>query len=229
MNPFENKKIADEWTFAIENNRAGVAREADIYPRISEWLQAFSSGNILDIGCGQGDISGRISQNLAYIGVDSSQPLIDRAQQIHSRPNTTFFLGNAYKIPQPDSLFIAAFSVGVWFHLQDLYKASVELNRVLTSDGKFYIITANPNLNNVWESFFQKQGEYNKTGKRLEGKTGTENWQLSNNVFYLHSMLEIEDSLNDNGLKITAIEKFGYRNENTKEGLWMGIQGYKYN
>lgn len=227
MNPFEDKKVADEWISAIENNQAGAARAEDIYPRILDWIDEFHPRVIVDIGCGQGDTSSRLPPTIKYIGVDPSKFLVHRAMQLHAKPNAEFLLGNASRMPIEDKSADAAFSIGVWFHFEKLDAAAKELNRVLKDGGHFYIITANPDLNNVWESFFARHGKYEKKGKRIEGAIGAGNWKISHNIFYLHDVGEVEASLLKNGFEIINVEKFGYKGENNDGGIWMGIRGRK--
>ncbi|KND48699.1 MAG: hypothetical protein AB198_00045 [Parcubacteria bacterium C7867-003] len=113
-------------------------------------------------------------------------------------------------------------------HIEDLDKAHAEISRVLKKGAEVIIITSNPNLHNMWESWFI---DPEKEGKKLIGKVNVPTKTLSKNIFYLHSEKEITESLEKNSIKIVSIKKFGFGREgegvHRDEGVWMAIRGKK--
>jgi 2-polyprenyl-3-methyl-5-hydroxy-6-metoxy-1,4-benzoquinol methylase len=85
-----DKKSALDWIRTIESDAARV-RESDIYPKIKNWIKEFSLTEILDIGCGQGVCSEKLSlSSCKYIGIDPSPFLIERAINLYSASERTF-------------------------------------------------------------------------------------------------------------------------------------------
>lgn len=150
-------------------------------------LRQYDEHKVLEIGYGRGISSSRISKD--YFGIDPSPFLIDRAQQLHTSPRKKFIEGSAYAIPSSDCNFDAAFSILVWHLLGDIDRAAQELFRVLKDDGKFLIITANPDGYDLWKSM------------DLNGRP-------SRDVLYLHTTEEINTSFKTNHLIIEHTEIF---------------------
>ena len=221
-NPFEDDKVAKEWINSVENE-IGMGRDKAIYPRLETWMDQFDSGRVVEIGSGQGVCSSHLG-NFAgqYIGIEPSPLLTRRAQDLYESERRQFVVGNAYDLPIESESADAAFSVMVWFHLGDLDVASSEFARVLKPRGKFLIITANPRAEKIWEAFYF---DYNKEGKKIVGAVNVPINPMSKNIHYQHSIEEISDALNINGLKIAAMEEFGA--EDGGEKLFLSIRGQK--
>lgn len=223
-NPFETELVAKEWIISVENE-TGFIRDNEIYPKLKSWVSEIKPNIIVEVGSGQGICSNKLGDfNGKYIGIEPSRYLTERANELYKSNNKIFEIGNVYNLPINDEEVDAVFSVMVWFHLGDLKKASEELARVLKTNAKFYIITANPNLYNVWESFFSN---YEKKDNKLIGEVQVPIKSLSKNIIHLHSIDDIKNNLEKAGLKIESIEKFGASEENDDEGLMIGIKGVK--
>lgn len=138
-NPFENRKVAEEWIASVEGEK-GLLRDRELYPRLAQWAQQAQPRQIVEIGSGQGICSEHINASESrYVGIEPSQLLVERAQKLYALPNRRFVRGNAYELPIADASTDAAFSVNVWFHLENINQASQELSRILKSGGKFLI------------------------------------------------------------------------------------------
>jgi SAM-dependent methyltransferase len=225
VNPFEQKKIAEEWIQAVESGKAGSARPKEIYPRIKKWAAKLPPGVVVDIGAGQGDMAKLFTKKSHYLGIEPSKFLVARATELHANTHVEFQVGNAYETGIPAGDVVAVASVAVWFHLKDLRRAAKELARILQPGGAFYIVTANPTLYSVWEKFFAQNGKYQKKGKILSGAIGSSEWKLSHNIFYRHTLTSITTTLKKAGLNITSLETFGYTKQHGDQGIWLGIQG----
>lgn len=220
-NPFEDRVMAQEWIEAIETEKGG-ARENEVYPMVNNWVKNNDLKKVLEVGAGQGVCSPYIE--VEYIGVEPSQALIDRA--LHLYPDKKFLKGSSYNLPLENESIDGAFSVGVWFHIENLDDAHKELFRVLKSGGKVLIITSNPETHDAWESLFTGT----KEGKKLDGSVKLPTGKMTRNVFFLHNQDEIITSLEKGGFKIESVDKFGFGSENVEDkglGFWIAIKAVK--
>lgn len=179
-----DQKTAQEWINIIEDETANV-REKDIYPQLNSWIDQIKQiyPAILDLGCGQGICSEKITrQPCQYVGIDPSPFLIERAKEKYLKLGRTFQVGNAYALPFLDQAFDAVFSIAVWHLLSDINQASRELSRVLKTQGHFLIITANSEFVSDWIS--------------------------PNDVLYLHNRDTILDSLRSVNFQVHHTETF---------------------
>ncbi|MGA2568925.1 MAG: methyltransferase domain-containing protein [Terracidiphilus sp.] len=101
---------------------------------VLEWLAPQSGERILDLGCGDGQLTERISAGGAIVtGIDSSSKMVAAARA----RGITADLGAAESLPYPSRLFDAVFSNAVlhWVRGQDEMMAQV--HRVLRPGGRF--------------------------------------------------------------------------------------------
>ncbi len=220
-NPFEDSKMAQEWIDAIETERGG-AREKEVYPMINSWVKENHLQTVLEVGAGQGVCSPYVETE--YIGVEPSQALIDRAFELY--PQKKFIKGSSYELPLEKGSVDGAFSVGVWFHIENLDDAHKELSRVLKPEGKVFIITSNPETHDEWESLFTGT----KEGKKLDGAVKLPTGKMTRNVFFLHTKEDIISSLEKAGFEIISTKNFGYGSENVEDrglGFWIAIEARK--
>ena len=227
-NTFEDPVLAEEWIQAVETE-VGGSRDREIYPMLSEWSKQLAPSFLVEIGSGQGVCSSKVHVgNGKYVGIEPSSALVQRAKELYREPYKEFLVGNAYAIPLGDAVADAAFSVGVWFHLKDLDAAHKELARIMKPGGNLLIITSNPTMHNLWESWFEKPV---KEGNRIEGRIWVPSGILSRNIFYLHSEKDIADSLSRSGFSVTSVTKFGFGREGREvvgdEGVWMAMSATK--
>jgi SAM-dependent methyltransferase len=116
----------------------------------------------------------------------------------------------------PDASVDVAFSVFVWIHIADLEKSASEIARVLTPDGVFSIVTANPEHYDIWKSW---HSNVTINGKELRGDLP----KLANSSMILHTKEELEQSFKNNGLDVTAINYFGTDENNSNVGARFAI------
>ncbi|MGZ3789389.1 MAG: class I SAM-dependent methyltransferase [Bacteriovorax sp.] len=219
-----DKQTAQDWINAVEKPGKSF-RDDHIYPKLNNLINIALPKTILDIGCGQGICSDNINlRDCKYTGIEPSHYLLDRAKQIYSQANRVFLQGNAYELPISDNCFEAAFSVMVWHLLSDIEKAARELSRVLTENGNFLIITANPDSYSSWKAFYP---DAKLTGKKLEG-TMRLGEALSHDVLYLHTFDELKDSLQKAGLNVENTETFLTAKDSFEAKLLISIKGRKF-
>lgn len=222
-NPFENAQVAAEWISSIETEK-GLIRDKEIYPRLRTWSQEVD-GDIIDIGAGQG-IAANVTilkEGAQYIGIEPSLPLLQRARELYAAPNRKFVKGDAYNLPIKSASVNGCFCINVWFHLEHLKTAAVEMARVLKPKGAYFIVTANPVAYPIWESmYFEEQHDGNKIVGKVRLPTGV----LSKNNFYQHSYSTILDVLAYSQLHNTHTETFG-KIKGKDEDLFICFIGHK--
>jgi len=101
---------------------------------VLEWLAAKPGERILDLGCGDGQLTQRIAANGAtVVGVDTSPEMVAAARAL----GIVAMEANAESLPFSDHAFDAAFSNAAlhWVHNQDAMLAQVR--RVLKPGGRF--------------------------------------------------------------------------------------------
>ncbi|MDD5396750.1 MAG: class I SAM-dependent methyltransferase [Candidatus Moranbacteria bacterium] len=222
-NPFEDETVSREWINSVENEK-DMARDREIYPRLSKWIEEAAPKVVVEIGSGQGICSDKMEgYDGRYIGIEPSAVLVERAEELYKNENRNFIIGNAYELPLPNECCDAGFAVNVWFHLENLDQAAKELARILKPNGKFMIMTVNPD---EYENWLRTYENIQEDGKKVVGKANTPIVSLSKNIFYRHSLWEMKKSFEQNGLKINAIEAFG---TGGKSGVdyFMQIMGIK--
>ncbi len=220
-NPFEDEKVAEEWINSVENEK-NMGRDKEVYPRLENWLNQQDIESVIEIGSGQGICSDKLKDFKGkYIGVEPSKTLTQRAKKLYDSDQRQFVVGDAYHLPIKSEEVEAGFSVMVWFHLEDLDKASEELSRVLKTDGKFFIVTANPNAEKTWESFYF---DHQKEGKKITGKVNVPINPMSKSIHYQHTQEEILTALKDNGLEVEQINEFEVVND---EKIFCSFEGKK--
>lgn len=218
-----DEQTANDWIKAVESTEKSF-RDTFVYPKINELISQRSPQRVLDIGCGQGVGVDRINlANASYTGIEPSIYLLDRAQKLFSRANRSFLQGSAYSLPVPAASFDLVYSVMVWHLLEDIKKAAAELSRVLTANGIFLIVTANPDASSAWKALYQ---DVRLEGKRLEG-TMTMGEVTSRDVLYLHSNEDFKESFEQSGLLIKQQYAFMPSKINPEVKVLTSIQGFK--
>ena len=120
--------------------------------------------SFLDIGCGTGwavrYVATLIHQHGEFYGIDISPNMIERAKD-NSRDcrNMYFYKANAEELPFQDNLFDLIMCTNSFHHYLQPAKALSEIQRVLKSSGRIYIMdfTADGFLSRMIDRVFRKR------------------------------------------------------------------------
>lgn len=105
--------------------------------------------NMLEIGCGAGDLASHFPEELVYMGIDPHEHSLWQSRQKH--PHRQFIIGSADHLPFDDGSFDLIFSHQVLEMLTQPRRALKEMIRAVKPGG-FVIIIA-PNLEVPWSRF----------------------------------------------------------------------------
>ena len=101
---------------------------------VLEWLAAKPGEKILDLGCGDGQLTQRIAATGAdVLGVDASADMVRAARE----RGVVADLGDAQQLPYADQTFDAVFSNAALHWVRDQDAMIAEIDRVLKPGGRF--------------------------------------------------------------------------------------------
>ncbi|EKE08577.1 MAG: hypothetical protein ACD_17C00093G0002 [uncultured bacterium] len=84
---------SEKWYTACVGEKGHYYHEKIVLPRSLKLLGSCSS--LLDLGCGQGVLARHLPQDVDYVGIDTSQALVDSAKKLTK--NGSFYLSDATK------------------------------------------------------------------------------------------------------------------------------------
>lgn len=97
---------------------------------------------ILDVGCGHGQLASLLPKIKSYTGVDCNHHFLDRARQLH--PECVFTTELAERLPWPDKFFDITFCADVLVHVPEPEVVIRELARVTRRVVFCRVRTGNP-------------------------------------------------------------------------------------
>jgi trans-aconitate methyltransferase len=101
---------------------------------VLEWLNAQCGERILDLGCGDGQLTQRLAASGAMVrGFDASAQMVAAARSRGVEVDE----GSAESLPYPDEIFDAVFSNAALHWMRDPDAVLAEVHRVLKSGGRF--------------------------------------------------------------------------------------------
>ena len=184
--------------------------EEQILPMAAEGLKG--STNVLDVGCGEGQIS-RLAFKLGAqaTGVDPTWAQVTVAAQRAQGP--TYARSGAAHLPFKDETFDAVIACLVFEHIEAVDAAINEVARVLQPGGKFLLFLNHPLLqtpNSGWidDQILEPPEQYWRIGEYLTEDLSIE--EVEHGVFipFIHRPLSrYVNALIDAGLTITRMHE----------------------
>ena len=121
--------------------------------------QGFSSGKIIDIGCGFGATNLALAQRFTdseILGIDLSEPLLDLAIEAAGKANLAervrFENADVHKIPYPDDTFDVALNINMVHLVENPILMLNEIERILVPGGYLYIADLRRSLLGLFEA-----------------------------------------------------------------------------
>lgn len=122
-----------------DETRGGGGRVERFAERLVNVLP--DEGLVLDIGAGTGSLSAAVARRRGHVvGIDIAARMLALAA---TRLPGRVVRGDAARLPFRDATFAAAYAVWVLQHVEDPTSVMAEARRVLTSDGRFIVMTTN--------------------------------------------------------------------------------------
>lgn len=123
---------------------AGVGELYDRFVDEAIELADIDQGLVIDVGCGQGQVSGRLAQRLPgcqVIGFDLSAPMLERARErAPALDNLELRRADAMQLPLGDDTVDLAVSVASIKHWPDRERGVAQILRVLRPGGHLYLL-----------------------------------------------------------------------------------------
>lgn len=130
----KTRKDYDQIAEAFSSSRAFVWEE--LIP-LAKYVQP--GEKVLDLGCGNGRLFSMLKdKNIRYVGIDSSEKLIEIAKSKYQGENLKFLVVEALRLPFSDNSFNKIFSIAVLHHIpsDDFRLESLkEAQRILKARG----------------------------------------------------------------------------------------------
>ena len=117
--------LAENYDLRQSNPATKILRKKE-----KDLIKKFSSGKVLDLGCGTGI---HLSENI--IGLDISEKMLSKAKL----KNKTLMQGDISNIPTKSNSFDTIFCFYSTLNFVDLEKASREISRILKKEGKLLL------------------------------------------------------------------------------------------
>lgn len=129
---WQNKSIVDEVIPALGSP------EKVFGGKVAHWWPK-GVRKILDVGCGNGVYYPFLSKHGKYVGIDTSQFMIDKARETY--PDGDFRIGDAFAIDFDDNTFSLVWSNAVLIHIPIEYSLRI-INELYRVSNKYIIFNA---------------------------------------------------------------------------------------
>jgi ubiquinone/menaquinone biosynthesis C-methylase UbiE len=110
---------------------------------VAEHVRPATGDEILDLGCGPGELLTHIPEEVQYTGIDINPQYIARARERHGT-RATFHVGDASRLALLDERFDLVLAIAVLHHLDDEQSERLmrDAGTLLKSSGRFVSLDA---------------------------------------------------------------------------------------
>jgi len=150
----EKAQDYDDWYQTPKGRLVDKIEKEAIY----EYLQPEPGMEILDVGCGTGNLSLELARlGVRVTGIDISEPMLAKAREKARREGLAvkFYRADARKLPFNDGIFDAVVSVTALEFVPDLREALEEAYRVLKPGGRLVVGVIGGN--SAWSRYYQEK------------------------------------------------------------------------
>ena len=144
------KAYADEKRYAARMAKQETATGPDPYDVVFAAVAERQPRDVLEVGCGRGELAERVSRELSahVTALDQSARMVE----LTAARGVEAIIGDVVDLPFCDGSFDCAVAAWMLYHASDLDGALEELRRVLRRDGSLVAATSSErNLAEVWE------------------------------------------------------------------------------
>lgn len=144
------KAYADEKRYAARMAQQETATGPDPYDVVFAVVADWQPRDVLEVGCGRGELAERMSRELSVhvTALDQSARMVE----LTAARGVEAIIGDVVELPFRDGRFDCAVAAWMLYHASDLDRALEELRRVLRRDGRLVAATSSErNLAEVWE------------------------------------------------------------------------------
>lgn len=163
-----------------------------------ESLNLMNGDKILEIGMGNGKfVKDLFAKNstIHYSACDYSKEMIDSATELNQSlvklGKAEFIEANVSELPFPNKSFDVIFTVNTLYFWDDPKKILTELNRLLKTNGKLYIIIR---TKDIMQNFpFTEHGFQLYSEQDLHQLLENNNWRVVNSITKKEGMYQFDD------------------------------------
>ena len=138
----QKQRFFDVWAPGYDWLFPSVFYQA-IHKRLLDYVQLSAQPNVLDLGCGTGQLLDRLAAHfpsLCGTGLDLSAEMLHQARRNNRhRPRLIYQHGNAESLPFANGQFEAVFNTISFLHYPQPERVLAEVQRVLCPGGRFYL------------------------------------------------------------------------------------------
>jgi SAM-dependent methyltransferase len=142
-----------------ECDRSSSSFNPPLVARYDAVLRRVPRGRVLDIGAGDGYLTGRLSEKCSeVVGIEYEQAGVELAQRmLQGRANVTLLKGSSYDLPFPPETFDGVVMADVIEHLDNPAIAVAEMARVAKRDATALVTTPHWRADRVWDKRHVKE------------------------------------------------------------------------
>jgi SAM-dependent methyltransferase len=144
------REYADEKRYAARMAKQETATGPDPYSVVFAAVAEGEPREVLEVGCGRGELAERMARELSahVVALDQSPRMVE----LTAARGVPAVVGDVVDLPFGDASFDCAVAAWMLYHASDLDRALSELRRVLRRDGRLVAATSSErNLAEVWE------------------------------------------------------------------------------